>query len=71
MSKGIAVKCTNIKLRTDGKQQVILEKPASNPTTSEPGSPAKTVYDPDLYCSYTAEPNEPFSVGRDYTITIS
>jgi hypothetical protein len=71
MSKGIAVKCTNIKLRTDGKQQVILEKPASTPVTSVPGSPTQTVAEPDIYCSYTAEPNEPFSVGKDYTITIS
>ncbi len=72
MAKEISAKCTGVKLRADGRQQIQLEKAATTPSSPVPGNDiAKTVADAELYMSFAADPNEPWAVGKDYTVTVN
>jgi hypothetical protein len=71
-AKKLTLRCTGISLQADGRQQVVMEKAATAPTTTEPGGPM-TVNQPDarLTLAVDAADSANYSVGKDYTIAIT
>lgn len=64
------MKCTGISLESDGRQRVLMSKPADPPTGKTSGG-ATVVKNADAELSVVTEAGESYSVGAEYTVAVT